>query len=531
MKFWKLNAFVAALFLFASQVPAQTFVFSPSSWGQLDLNLSESTISGSESILGASAKWERLNKFPISSRERQFSAPVGRLEIRLGNAVATCTAFLISETSALTNNHCIPGDAGPIREAVLTMGYYSYGSSEGVKVYPVTVGPIKTSGNLDFSLVSVSGSPGEEWGFLKFAQTEPKKDDPLMIIHHPAGQVKHITRFDCFAGPRSETDDAELLHTCDTVRGSSGSPVLNQDGEIVALHFAGTALKGEGAYNFSKIGSEILARLESEDTPVDEGNLQSLHLERTFEAFLLKDDVTQEDVDLCRQLRVMRTEYVPKKDIEYYKNVARECWERGAIAKFEFEISIKNADEMLSNLSKFNQSQLRLGNCEDILSDISQLNINNWNSETLRMSAFCGLSDEEIEVISREYSGKGTWAHSLKHIVRWKLDIGLTDDSGSSTGFPQIFLGVALKTLGIDDIERLQLNSASGAIVLDVDEEGVLRALKKDDVILSIAGAEVRSAEEAIEILTRMLKEERSMVTMKLMRRNGSTSNLFTALK
>ncbi len=211
--------------------------------GKVDLSLTESAVAGAESVLALSEKWEQLTEFSESEPEREWSRAVGRLEILYGNTFGVCTAFLISETEILTNYHCIPGPGTPVRRATLRMGYYTYNAAD-TESYTVTVTPKILSRKLDVALLEVSGRPGETWGFLEFAEEMPKERDRLSIIHHPAGQVKHITQSGCRAGPAHQRDADVLLHRCDTTKGSSGSPLLNRKGQIVGLHYAGTPMQG-----------------------------------------------------------------------------------------------------------------------------------------------------------------------------------------------------------------------------------------------------------------------------------------------
>ena len=72
--------------------------------------------------------------------------------------------------------------------------------------------------------------------------TEPVAGAPVFIIQHPAGEPKQISKINCAAGTvpvDGRTSASDFTHTCDTVGGSSGSPVFNETGDLVGLHHYG----------------------------------------------------------------------------------------------------------------------------------------------------------------------------------------------------------------------------------------------------------------------------------------------------
>lgn len=260
---WLLKGFFAffIIFFLPHKVLAQALVVDSAKWGEIDINASESLAQSIESILGDTAKFESLFEMSESSWLRKLSRSVGRLEVLSGSGYSVCTAFFVNKNHIVTNYHCIPGrNGGIVTEARIVMGYYRKGLAENIRVYQVNVLPVSSDNALDYSVLETYGDGGREWGALEVAFRKPEENEPLMIVHHPGGQEKKITRSGCLAGPISDFSESTLLHRCDTLPGSSGSPVLDLQGKVVALHFGGTPLKGPGAYNSATLISSISAK-------------------------------------------------------------------------------------------------------------------------------------------------------------------------------------------------------------------------------------------------------------------------------
>ncbi len=108
--------------------------------------------------------------------------------------------------------------------------------------------------NLDFAVVAVAprsalGANIESYGWLPLSAAQGKiaitPKDYLNIIQHPLGREKEIVLREnrLLDLATREGDEAQLgpfLHyEGDTEKGSSGSPVLNDQWEVVALHHSG----------------------------------------------------------------------------------------------------------------------------------------------------------------------------------------------------------------------------------------------------------------------------------------------------
>ena len=206
---------------------------------------------------------EPIINYSSGSVFAQIGRSVGRLDVLTDKGVFPCTAFIVSEKHILTNYHCSKGlldnekiGASRIDATQFVAGYTQTGIEEGTKKYTVIPTPVEASKTLDYAVLEVIGDPSQEYGQLKLASTSPAGGDPFWIIGHPMGEGQRISREKCKAN-NPALSAGKLLHTCDTLPGNSGSPVIDAGlQQVVALHHAGSKAD---SVNFAILMSEILA--------------------------------------------------------------------------------------------------------------------------------------------------------------------------------------------------------------------------------------------------------------------------------
>ena len=237
-------------------------------------------------------RMKEIRDYPETDLFRRTAKPVGRLAMTIdtgnGKKVGYCTASLIDEDLILTNSHCIfDNPDGKVVEALLWMGLIDTRRNKGVKRYEIDLAPLEKSNSrgLDYAIHRVKGQPGKDWGTIGFA-TDPAITDgqSLFIIHHPAGDKQHISLGNCQAG-RPAIEDDDLLHTCDTIGGSSGAPVFVltfPEPKVVGLHYRAVEV---GALNAGKRiasiaqASPLIARLASGRSPEAPAEVTALQQE------------------------------------------------------------------------------------------------------------------------------------------------------------------------------------------------------------------------------------------------------------
>lgn len=163
------------------------------------------------------------------------------------------TGFLVSPRLLLTNNHVIDSQDTATR-ASAQFGYEMdmSGRIQQGKTFNLTPeSAFITNPELDFTLVAVAptSDDGEtsltNYGFLRLDPTLHKVEplEFVTIIQHPKSEPKQIAiRSNQVLQIGDEHDDVKdnfLWYASDTAPGSSGSPVLNDNWQVVAIHHKG----------------------------------------------------------------------------------------------------------------------------------------------------------------------------------------------------------------------------------------------------------------------------------------------------
>lgn len=187
------------------------------------------------------------------------AAFVGRVEIFTSPGVpgGFGTGFMVSPRLMLTNNHVLDRLA-TARHSRFRLDYQLDSQKNELPSALFSLEPdtfFLTDRRLDYSLVAVASHSAEgrdiadyAWCRLLDREVTALIGDPLNIIQHPMGRHKEIV-----------TRENELVdlpspfahYVTDTEPGSSGSPVFNDQWEVVALHHSGVPDMDENG-NFLK---------------------------------------------------------------------------------------------------------------------------------------------------------------------------------------------------------------------------------------------------------------------------------------
>lgn len=187
-----------------------------------------------------------LQAWSFLTRGVRAGATVARITLRRdGRELPHGTGFLVSPRLMMTNHHVLPD------ESFARRCFAEFNAQVTADNLPDTVVRMEldpgaffaANRRLDFALVAVAPtlegpSPGEIFGWNRLSVQIGKLvlGEKVNIIGHPSGRLKEITLRDNAVLVRL---DDFVHYTTDTEPGNSGSPVFNDQWEVVALHHSG----------------------------------------------------------------------------------------------------------------------------------------------------------------------------------------------------------------------------------------------------------------------------------------------------
>ncbi|MFJ1732831.1 trypsin-like peptidase domain-containing protein [Streptomyces sp. NPDC088254] len=196
-----------------------------------------------ERILGVSKELQAWSFLPRGARAART---VARISVREnGRELPVGTGFLVSPTLLMTNHHVLP-DAEAARQSFVE--FDAQVTVDNVPQPPTRLefAPdefFTADPRLDYALVRVAPGPdqrpaGDAFGWNRLS-AQPGKlviGEPVNVIGHPMGRLKEIAVRDNMLQTRL---DDFIHYMTDTEPGNSGSPVFNDQWEVVALHHSG----------------------------------------------------------------------------------------------------------------------------------------------------------------------------------------------------------------------------------------------------------------------------------------------------
>jgi endonuclease G, mitochondrial len=205
--------------------------------------------------IGLERIFQANNLLPIAYLEQgtKVAQSIGRVVIKHRDRTTRGygTGFLVSPQLLLTNNHVLP-DSDTAANSQIEFNYQTAfgGTTQSPTAFdldPATF--FVTDKRLDYSLVAVtsqsaSGLALGQFGWLPLIAAQGKiiLGEFVNIIQHPNGERKQIAmRENVLIDVLTDF----LQYQTDTAPGSSGSPVFNDQWEVVALHHSGVPKRNQ----------------------------------------------------------------------------------------------------------------------------------------------------------------------------------------------------------------------------------------------------------------------------------------------
>ena len=237
-----------------------------------------------ESALERVIEQNELMGVSFFERGLRAARAVCRISVRngAGQLLGYGTGFMISPTLLMTNNHVLDS------VAAATGSYAEFDYMLGVngeeivpkrfRLAPARFFHTSPANQLDYAITAVEPVNAEGdiladrgWIHLIASSGKAIAGEPINIIQHPSGERMQIAiRENEVLGP----DGDYFIYKTDTKRGSSGSPALNDQWQVAALHHAGVPRKDDAGNWLKKDGQRFrhgIDDMESVDWIANEG--------------------------------------------------------------------------------------------------------------------------------------------------------------------------------------------------------------------------------------------------------------------
>lgn len=207
---------------------------------------------------------EEADFLPVSFLSKGTNRSRSVCRIRTPRSLGT--GFLITSSLIMTNNHVIK-NTDVAQESVAEFQFEGEETPIVVAIKPERF--FRTDARLDYTIVAVESTGLDGIAPIRLTQNPAlaTRHERVNIIQHPRGRKKEVALHD----NKVTRVRAEVIkYSTDTEPGSSGSPVFNNNWDLVALHHAGVNNDDGTATNegirISAIVDHILGRRRAPNT-------------------------------------------------------------------------------------------------------------------------------------------------------------------------------------------------------------------------------------------------------------------------
>jgi V8-like Glu-specific endopeptidase len=173
-------------------------------------------------------------------RLHELAPAVCRVRATTPGGVNLGTGFRVGPGLLLTNHHVLHDKMGaPATSVSVEFGFEEDASGNGLPTRVITcdVSTIAANQPDDWAVIQAAEALDAAWPIIPLSQAAvPAVGKPAFVIHHPGGDRKRLS---FVRNQITKVGDAVVHYLSDTRTGSSGSPVLDAEGRLLALHHAG----------------------------------------------------------------------------------------------------------------------------------------------------------------------------------------------------------------------------------------------------------------------------------------------------
>lgn len=285
--------------------------------GKRDEKSSETDVTSSNIIVGE-LDWQEISVLDESHPVRKQGVAVADISIPvLGSR---CTGFMVAPDILMTNQHCIPTSRHADGVTAIFNHQANVSASKRIKYKCDTF--IGNNSTLDYALLRCKQRVGEKYGMVKLTSNRAITGQDIYIVQQNCDYY-YNRRCDWnkkFSRGKFTKIGNEYTHNADTLGGSSGSPVFDEDtNRVIALHHAGRGNngKGRGIENYAVPMYKIVSSISSSYPSV---KLNGIHTTDSNNSGNTNDTMqTASKVNLPFSVKNKKISH--KEDLDYYRFV------------------------------------------------------------------------------------------------------------------------------------------------------------------------------------------------------------------